>query len=129
MKENKKFIDTNLIIYYVEQNEEFYPQVKEIFERVERGEIQLITSSVSYAEATVNTKDKTLTKAKYDYLFRGSTDSKSLNISIDVNHIIGEEVYLLKEIPILTVVEIDFEIGCISAKIRDKYKIDTPDTL
>lgn len=105
MSGNKIFIDTNLIIYYLELNEEFYPTVKEIFKMAEVGKIRLITSSLSYMEALVPIvkKDDISLKAKYDYLFKGFEG--------------------------LEVMDIDMDIAYTGAVIKAKYNIRTPDAL
>lgn len=105
MNGNKKFIDTNLIIYYLELNEDFYPQIKDIFKKAEEGRIKLITSSLSYMEALIPVvkADDIILKAKYNYLFKGFEG--------------------------LQVLDIDMEVAYIGAVIKAKYGIKTPDAL
>lgn len=105
MNGNKKFIDTNLIIYFLELNEEFYPQVNSIFKKAETGEIKLFTSSLSYLEVLVpviKTNNIEL-RSKYNYLFKGFEGLK--------------------------VIDIDMEVAYIGAVIKAKYGIRTPDAL
>jgi len=69
----KVFIDTNILIYFLEQHERFFPRVRHLFLKAEKGEIVLCTSSLSYFEVlipVVAKKDHAL-RAGYHYLFRG----------------------------------------------------------
>ena len=42
------FLDTNIIIYFLEKNEKFYSNVIKYFEKAEEDEIELITSTLSF---------------------------------------------------------------------------------
>jgi len=42
------FLDTNIIIYFLEKNEKFYSNVIKYFEKAEVDEIELITSTLSF---------------------------------------------------------------------------------
>lgn len=97
------FLDTNIIIYFLEKNKLFFEKVIPYFERAESGEIELFTSSISYMEVlmpVIKKQDIDL-ESKYNYLFKN----------------------------FLNVISIDLEIGRIGAEIRAKYNIKVPDAL
>jgi len=105
MNGNKIFLDTNLIIYFLEANEDFYPKIRTFFLQAENKEITIYTSSLSYLEVLVPVikNRKIELKAKYDYLFKGFYGVK--------------------------IIDIDLEVAEIGAFIRAKYNIRTPDAL
>ncbi|WP_427365459.1 type II toxin-antitoxin system VapC family toxin [Candidatus Caldatribacterium saccharofermentans] len=101
----KVFVDTNILIYFLEQHERFFSRVRHLFLKAEKGEIVLCTSSLSYFEVlipVVAKKDHAL-RAGYHYLFRG--------------------------FPGLQVYPIDTEAAEKGAEIRVKYNLKTPDAL
>ena len=99
----KIFLDTNAIIYFLEENPQFHNQVIGYFEKAERGKLELYTSSLSYMEVlipVVKTGNVAL-EARYNYLFKH----------------------------FLRVVNIDLEVARAGAVIKAKYGIKTPDAL
>lgn len=97
------FLDTNIIIYFLEKNTFFFEKVIPYFERAESGEIELFTSPISYMEVLIPVikKQDIDLEGKYNYLFK----------------------------TFLNVIGIDLEIGRIGAEIRAKYNIKAPDAL
>jgi len=99
----KIFIDTNIIIYFLEKNEQFHKKVSGCFEKAERKEIELFTSSLSYMEVLVpiiKTKNTSL-ESQYNFLFKD----------------------------FLNLIAIGLEVARIAASLRGKYPIRTPDAL
>lgn len=47
------FLDTAPVIYFVEQNPEFFPKVQEIFERLDTGNLTAVVSPITLAECLV----------------------------------------------------------------------------
>jgi predicted nucleic acid-binding protein len=97
------FVDSNIIIYYLEKNERFFPAVLPYFEKCQKKELILFTSSLSFLEVlvpVVSINNRGL-EAKYGYLFKN----------------------------FLKVVDIDLNIAKIGAYIKGKYSIKTPDAL
>ncbi|MCC6424594.1 MAG: PIN domain-containing protein [Phycisphaerales bacterium] len=47
------YLDTNVLIYAVESIPEFVGRVRDIFDRIDRGELQGVTSELSLAEALI----------------------------------------------------------------------------
>ncbi|MHB1678991.1 MAG: type II toxin-antitoxin system VapC family toxin [bacterium] len=97
------FLDTNIIIYFLEKNYHFFEKVIPYFEKAEKGEIKLYTSSISYMEVLIPVfkKQDIDLEAKYNYLFKTYLNS----------------------------ISIDLEIARIGAQIRAKYAIKVPDAL
>jgi predicted nucleic acid-binding protein len=99
----KIFLDTNAIIYFLEEDPQFYNQVMGYFERAERGEWELYTSSLSYMEVLIPVVKlgNVALEAKYNYLFKH----------------------------FFRVVNTDLEVARAGAVIKAKYGIKTPDAL
>jgi len=99
----KTFLDTNIIIYFLERNDKFFDKVLPYFRKAETKDIKLYTSSLSYMELlipVVRNKDINL-EAKYNFLFKN----------------------------FFNVANIDIETAKIGAQIRGQYGIRTPDAL
>ncbi len=99
----KIFLDTNIIIYFLEKNEKFFNKVLPYFKKAETGNVQLYTSSLSYMELLIpvfKTGEINL-EATYSFLFK----------------------------KFFHVVNVDMETAKIGAKIRAQYGIRTPDAL
>lgn len=99
----KIFLDTNIIIYFLEKNNKFFNKVLPYFRKAETKDVELYTSSLSYMELlipVIKNKDVNL-EAKYNFLFKN----------------------------FFNVVNIDMETARIGAKIRAGYGIRTPDAL
>ncbi|RLD96820.1 MAG: hypothetical protein DRI91_06425 [Aquificota bacterium] len=99
----KVFLDTNAIIYFLEENPRFYRQVVGYFERAEKGEIELYTSSLSYMEVLVPVVklERVALEARYNYLFER----------------------------FLRVVDIDLDVAREAAVVKARYGFKTPDAL
>ena len=98
-------IDTNLFIYLVEKNPNYAEAAKYVFERVERGLLHAVTSSLVIEELLVK--------------------------PFEVGDFILAKRYktLISAFPNLTLREIDHAVLEKSAEIRAKYKIRTPDAI
>lgn len=99
----KTFLDTNIIIYFLEKNDKFFDKVLPYFRKAETKDIKLHTSSLSYMKLlilVVKNKDINL-EAKYNFLFKN----------------------------FFNVANIDIETAKIGAQIRGRYGIRTPNAL
>ena len=97
------FVDSNIIIYYLEKNERFFSLVSPYFAKCQKKELILFTSSLSFMEVlvpVVSMNNRGL-EAKYGYLFKN----------------------------FFKVIDIDLSIAKIGAYIKGKYSIKTPDAL
>jgi predicted nucleic acid-binding protein len=97
------FVDSNIIIYYLEKNERFFPSILPYFEKCQKKELILFTSSLSLMEVLVpilSMNSRSL-EAKYSYLFKN----------------------------FFKVLDIDLNIAKIGAYIKGKYGVRTPDAL
>ena len=97
------FLDTNIIIYFLEKNNKFFDKVLPYFRKAEAKDAKLYTSSLSYMELLipiVKNKDINL-EVKYNFLFKN----------------------------FFNVANIDIETAKIGAQIRGQYGIRTPDAL
>lgn len=47
------FLDTAPIIYFVEQNPDFFPQAEVIFNHIDRGRVTAVTSPITLAECLI----------------------------------------------------------------------------
>ncbi len=46
----KLALDTNLFIYLIEKNKTYFPLVKSLFEKIQKGQLYGVTSSLVYTE-------------------------------------------------------------------------------
>jgi predicted nucleic acid-binding protein len=98
-------LDTNLFIYLIEKNSNYFSTVKSLFDRIQKGQLIGVTSSLIYTEVLSNP------------LKEGNTTiADKYNI-------------LLATFPNLIIKDVDKDIAIISAKLRAKYKIKTPDAI
>lgn len=98
-------LDTNLFIYLVEKNQDYFSTVKLLFDKIQKGQLIGVTSSLIYTEVL-------------------SKPLKEGNTTIADKYNV-----LLATFPNLTIKDVDKDIAIISAKLRAKYKIKTPDAI
>ncbi|QSZ26448.1 type II toxin-antitoxin system VapC family toxin [Aceticella autotrophica] len=98
-------LDTNLFIYLIEKNQNYFPTVKLIFDKIQKGQLIGVTSSLIYTEVLSNP------------LKEGNTT------------IANKYNVLLATFPNLIIKDVDKDIAIISAKLRAKYNIKTPDAV
>ncbi|WP_434576900.1 type II toxin-antitoxin system VapC family toxin [Thermoanaerobacterium thermosaccharolyticum] len=98
-------LDTNLFIYLVEKNPNYFSTAKLLFDKIQKGQLIGITSSLIYTEVLSNPlkKGNTAIADKYNVL--------------------------LATFPNLIVKNVDKDIAIISARLRAKYNIKTPDAI
>jgi len=103
--QKRLFLDTCILIYFLEDHKEFGRSAKEIFERVEEGLIQ--------AEISVLTMTELLTGS-----YRVKNDLLAL-----------EYHALLYHFPNLKIIDINLDIAVEAARIRAEYNFAVPDSL
>lgn len=95
-------LDSNLFIYYFEDNPEFAPTIKKIFDKIINGSISAITSVISITE--------TLSYPSPEKVIDGITET-FLNF------------------PNIIIMDIDQQIAFEAASIRRKYSFRLPDSI
>ena len=98
-------LDTMCFIYHFEENEEFFPCTRVLFELIEQGEILAVTSMITLIEVLTGAK-----KAKREDL-------------------IERYRYDLLYFPHLKVSFIDSAVADIASDLRVRYRIRTPDAI
>jgi len=96
-------IDTSCFIYLFEQNPQFEPLCRLIFNLAGQGKITLLTSIVSVAEVLVKPKQKENQKMLETY----------------------QSIFL--ESPNLRVAQLDFPTACLAADLKAKYSFGLAD--
>lgn len=98
-------LDTVAFIYFIEENPEFLPLLEPVFEQVDGGRREIVTSSVTLLEVLVvpyRAGNLSLVK-RYDQLLRGSRGVRLVDLDADQLHA--------------------------AAQLRALYRIKTPDAL
>ena len=72
---NKVFIDTNILIDFLGEREPFYEAAARIVSRVDRKEIELLVSSLSYATASYSQKEMVCELDKRNLRVRSDSNS------------------------------------------------------
>ena len=98
-------LDTDTIIYYLEQHSRYYQTAKTIFKKIESGEFSAVISSLVFAELLVPT-------------FRTGDPQRAEKI-----------VRILTNYPNLKVVSLSAEISTAAARLRADYNLRTPDAI
>jgi len=98
-------LDTNLFIYLIEKNRTYFPLVKSLFEKIQKGQLYGVTSSLVYTELL-------------------SKPFQEENIVL-----VNKYKVLLATFPNLIIKEVDKDIATLAAKLCAKYKIKTPDAI
>lgn len=96
-------IDTNILIYYFEDNPQFGETAKDVFDALNTSELKAVTSIIAVME--------TLSK-------KSLPEDIAKDLEAD-----------LFEIPNLSIIEVDRKIGIQAAKIRRKYQFGLPDSI
>ncbi|WPX09096.1 type II toxin-antitoxin system VapC family toxin [Anaerocellum danielii] len=101
----KLALDTNLFIYLIEKNKIYFPLVRSLFEKIQKGQLYGVTSSLIYTEL--------------------------LSKPFQEGNIVLADKYkvLLATFPNLIIKEVDKNVATLAAKLRAKYKIKTPDAI
>ncbi|VAW34098.1 PilT protein-like [hydrothermal vent metagenome] len=83
------FVDTAPVIYYVEQNPHYQPQVDAIFERVDAGQLHIVTSPITLSECLIfpiRSGNEQLQKDFQELLVRGAyTEFVLINEAIAIH--------------------------------------------
>jgi predicted nucleic acid-binding protein len=61
------FLDTAPVIYYVERNPTYMARVDDLFDRIDAGTLQAVTSPITLAECLVEPIRRGLTQAQQDF--------------------------------------------------------------
>ncbi len=99
------FLDTAPIIYLVEKNPDYLDRIKDIFQRVDAGQLSVVTSPVTLAECLV-------------YPFR-----------LGLNQLCQDFIDVVVNGAGTTFISIEQQIGETAAKLRAKYNLKLPDSL
>lgn len=104
-RSRKVFLDTAPVIYYVEARPKFVPFVRPIFDLIDRGQLEGVTSPVTLAECLVKPKQLGLVDLQRRFIsFLTNTEG-------------------------IVFVELGERIGTIAAEIRSQYDLKLPDAL
>lgn len=98
-------LDTNVFIYYFEENKKFLDRTKSIFQSIEKGKYKAVSSIITLAEIL------TFPKKQRDYL------------------LVKEYSEILNNYPNLEFVNVDWEIVNLASSVRAKYSLTTPDAI
>lgn len=96
-------IDTNLLIYYFENNPQFGEAAKNLFDALNHSKLQAVTSMIAVTEIL----------------------SKK-GLPEDIAKDLEEDLF---EIPYLSILEVDRKIGTQAAMIRRTYQFGLPDSI
>jgi len=98
-------LDTMTFIYHFEENEDYLPFTKALFEMIEDGRIEGKTSVITRLEILVKPKE-------------------------EGDELLADEYRLILEnFPHLEVIPVDAEVADLGSAIRAKYKLRTPDAI
>ena len=98
-------LDTSIFIYHLEANPTYATQTKTVFENLEAGNFQAITSAITLMELTV------------------------LPWRMGHENIAREYEAILVNFPNLSIVDIDRNVARVAAKLRADFKISPADAL
>ncbi|MBI3353954.1 MAG: PIN domain-containing protein [Nitrospirae bacterium] len=98
-------LDTSIFIYFVEHNQQYYPICNLIFEKLEKGDIQVCTSSITLLEILVQP-------------YRLKNDDLVLKF-----------YSLLTTYPNIKWIDLTLSIADLAAKLRAEYRLKTPDSI
>lgn len=91
---SRVLLDTAPVIYFVEKNPRYFSLVAEIFDRIDKGDLEAITTPVTLAEALVIPYRNNLSQLQKDFsdliIFGGNTTCLS------INPVIGQETAKLR---------------------------------
>ena len=105
MKDRYVYVDSAPFIYFMEKNPAYEKPLDAFFSLMSRGEVQVITSTLTLAEVLVKPyqHEQWALAEQYESIFEG--------------------------IPELTLVSVDPKIGRLAAKLRAVYALRTPDAI
>ena len=98
-------IDTNILIYLVQNHPRYGEHCATLFERIERGHIEAVTSVVSMLEVLVQP------------------------YRLKKNHLVAKFYALLTTYPGLTWLPVSLEVADRAAELRARYHVSTPDAI
>ena len=99
------FIDTAPFVYFVERNSVYVDALRPVFNAIDAGKIQAVTSTITCAEALVI-----------------PCRQKNWNL-------VDQYEELLRDTPTLTIVPFDLDLVGRTADIRAKHGLKTPDAI
>jgi len=98
-------LDSMLFIYHFEKYKNFWQKTKKIFDTLEKGKFQGVTSVIGLIEILTRPK-----KEKNFYLVKVYKE-------------------LLTTFPHLSIQNVDFEVADLASSLRAKYNLTTPDAI
>ena len=106
LDENQLYaLDTVLIIYFLERHPQYYQEVKNIFSKIESGQISAICSTLVFSELLVPA-------------FRADKNELAKNV-----------VHILENFPNLKIIPMTIDISITAARLRASYGLRTPDAI
>lgn len=101
----KIFLDTAPVIYYIERNAQYFAIVQPIFQEIQNGTFQAVSSPITLAECLILPTRQGLQKLQQDFT------------AVIVS---GTNTFFQPS---------DTAVGCKTAEIRVKYNLKLPDAL
>jgi predicted nucleic acid-binding protein len=98
-------MDTSPLIYFVEQNPQFYSIVKPLFQRIGDGELTAVASVLSLTEVL------------------------SIPYKLERQDLVDAYQAILGNNPNLSIIDVSFEIAHHAARLRATYNLRTPDAI
>lgn len=98
-------LDTSIFIYHLEANPAYLPLTKMIFQGMEKGDFQGVTSTITLMELTV------------------------LPWRMGYENVAREYEAILVNFPNLTITDIDRDVARVAAKLRADHKVSPADAL
>lgn len=83
LSQNRVFIDTAPVIYYIERNAEYFPVVRLIFQLLVDGSFQAVTSPITLAECLIKPIRDGLLQLQQDFIDIVTTGENTLFVPID----------------------------------------------
>lgn len=98
-------LDTVILIYFLEQHPQYYQAAKNIFKKIEAGEITAVISTLVFAELLVPA-------------FRSRENKRAEKV-----------VHILSNFPNLKIIPLTVEISTAAAHLRATHGLRTPDAI
>jgi len=98
-------LDTNLLIYFLEDHPRYSPWCASLFERIERGQTEVVTSTVSLLEILVQP------------------------YRLQNEELVQKTFALLTTYTGLTWAPVTIEVADRAAELRARYRLSTPDSI
>lgn len=98
-------LDTVILIYFLEQHPVYYQTTRQIFQRIESGQLSAVMASLVFAELLVPA-------------YRSEEEERAVKL-----------IRTLSNFPHLEIIPLTTEIAADAARLRARYNIRTPDAI